>query len=612
MYFYIKKLQKTVVISVTILFFIPAMMVFAADPVDFSIEWVDSSSFPVTTIYYSTTDSDGNPSKALWVPDRVSIWENGVEHRSGGFEDGDHAPAYLSLIIDSSGSMEHSLEEVLDAARKLIEQFDYNDRAEIIDFDTKVIQRRSFTDNKDEMLAALDEIEVGGGTALFDAVAAGFDHLEDKTGMKTVLVLSDGEDENSVDYDFEKLKSRLETEGVRVFTIALGEGVDTETMTAITDLSEGEFYHAAGAEDVEGIYKTVITYLHSLHRMWYSSSFGQFDGSRRTLTVESEETGVRRSAEYTAPEARYWSHTLYPWKGNRAAPIKISPDGEYISQLQYRALIDKSGRRLTRKVWEERYDGMMTENFIAGWVHEEYGFLERYDPKTQTYKRIEDEQIVAPDAGGDFHSEWVWRPKAISPNERYLVMCTFVGEKLDYDYYFMLYDREEDRALWEQGLWIGEFDEPGPAAVSDNGTAAIVQEGNLYLVEPDGRLRFSLIWRETGRYWHRMSMDAEGRYIFGRATGNEEVWLYSGEGELLWEKPSESHEKAGYLAVSPNGQYLAYVDLKGPHVLRPDGTVLYELEGRDNLDYGNGIDIADNGAFVYSLGNRIYYRRYYE
>jgi len=53
-------------------------------------------------------------------------------------------------------------------------------------------------------------------------------------------------------------------------------------------------------------------------------------------------------------------------------------------------------------------------------------------------------------------------------------------------------------------------------------------------------------------------------------------------------------------AISPNAEYLAYVDLQGPHVLRPDGTVLYEFEGRDNLYYGNGIDIADN---------RIYYRR---
>lgn len=581
---------------------------FAGDPVDFSIEWVDSSDFPITTIYYSTVDADGNPSKALWTTDRVSVWENGVEHYNGGFEDGDHAPAYLSLIIDSSGSMENSLAEVLDAARKLIEQFDYNDRAEIVDFDTEVVPRRPFTDNKEEMRAALEEIEVGGGTALFDAVAAGLDHLQDKTGMKTVLVLSDGEDENSTQYTFDKLRGRLEKEGVRVFTVALGEGVDTETMSSIAELSEGSFYHAASAEDVEGIYEEVITYLHSLHRMWYSSSFGQFDGKERTFTVRSDETGTEHSARYTAPEGAFWSHALFPRMENRVAPVKISPDGAYISLIHYQALLDTNGRRLTRRVWRERYDGMMTEHYVAGWLHSDYGFLERYDPQERTYSLIDDVNIVSKRADGDFHTDWVWRPKAISPNERYLVMCANPSDQYEYDYYFMVYDRREERALWERGFVNSDFDEPGPAAVADDGTAAIVQERNLYMMEPDGELRFSLMARETGRYWDRMNMDGGGTYVFGRPTDNDTVWLYSGTGELLWEKSSDCHEQAGFLSVSPNGEYLAYVDLQGPHVLRPDGTVLYEIDGANDLYYGNSIDVANNGAFVYSLGNRVYYR----
>jgi hypothetical protein len=252
---------------------------------------------------------------------------------------------------------------------------------------------------------------------------------------------------------------------------------------------------------------------------------------------------------------------------------------------------------------------MMTEHFVCGWVHRDYGFLERYDPAAQSYETIEDLEIVADDAGGDFHSDWVWRPKAISPNERYLVMCARPAEELEYEYYFALYDREEERMLWERGFYDADIDEPGPAAVADDGTAAIVQARSLYLTEPDGQLRYSLISRENGRHWDRMSMDSDATYILGRDTTDDKVWLYSGDGELLWERPSRSNEQAGYLAVSPNGRYLAYADLQGPHVLDPEGNVLFELEGREELYFGNGIDIANNGAFVYSLGNRIYYRR---
>jgi VWFA-related protein len=584
--------------------------VFGNDIADFSIEWLDTSNFPTNIIYYSTADTAGEPAGAMWVPDDVRVWEGGEEHRPGDFGDDEHAPAFLSLIIDSSGSMEGSLEEVLDAARKLIEQFDRADRAEIIDFDSSVVTRRSFTESKEEMRAALGEISVGGGTALYDAVATGFDHLQAEEGMKAVMVLSDGEDENSTAYSFDALKERLANEGVRVFTIALGTGVDTSTLTEIAELTGGSFHQADSAEDVGEIYTGIITYLHSLHRMWYSSSIGMFDGSEREITVEYTINGKRHSASYTAPEAEYWSHALEIERGRDIAPIKISPDGEYASVIQYKALINDEGRRLTRHEWDELYDGSMTEHFVCGYTHRNYGGLHRYDPQEETYQSIEAREITE-DASGEFHHQWQWYPKGISPNEKYLVLCAD-PEGGEYDYYFMLFDREEERALWERGFYQGEFDEPGPACVSNDGLAAVVQDDNLFMAEPDGELRLSLMWEDTGRRWQRMDMSADGELLLGRASNDDRLWLYSTDGTLLWEKPSDCHEKAGYLALSPNGTYVAYADSQGPHVCDAEGNVLFELEdtdfGIENWRLKNGIDIANDGSFVYSIDNRMYYR----
>lgn len=585
----------------------------AQEMTDFTVEWVDSTAFPINTVYYTTTDTTGEPGAAMWAPDHVTVFENDRETYVGGFEDGDHAPAYLSLIIDSSGSMENSLDEVLAAARSLVDQLSGGDRAEIIDFDTAVVTRRSFTDNRDEMHSALDGISVGGGTALYDAIAVGFDHLAAKTGMKTVLVLSDGEDENSTGHTFDSLAERLRGEGVRVFTIALGHGVDTETMSQIAELSGGEFYHAISAADVDGIYTRVITYLHSLHRFWYSTPIGAFDGSARDVVITHQPTGIRRSVRYTAPEHEFWSHTiLYP-RDHPAAPVKIAPGGEYIAQPQYGMILDAAGRRHTLRRWQERYDGTMTENFVCGWVHRDYGFLDRYDAATGTYETLDDGTIVAEDAAGDFHREFVWRPKAISPNERYLVMCAATGEKMEHNYRFIVYDRIDARVLWEHGFYIHDFDEPGPAAVANDGTAAVVQEGNLFVVEPDGERRVTLMWRETGHYWGRMAMDAAADLILGRSMDGS-VWLYTGDGDLRWQKESPCHEQGGFLAVSPNGQYLAYADHSGPHIVDPTGTVLFELPADEtgnppNWPFPNGVDVANTGAFVYSIGNRIHYRR---
>lgn len=584
---------------------------------DISIEWTDSSNFPINIVYYSTFDSDDQPAGSMWVPDDVSVFEGGVEHRPRGFEDGEHAPAYVSVVIDSSGSMEGSLAEVLEAAGLLIDQFDRQDRAEIVDFDSSVVTRRPFTDNAEEMRSALEEIEVGGGTALYDAVATGFDHLAPQEGMKAVIVLSDGEDENSTAYTYDALKSRLASEGVRVFTIALGEGVDTATMREIAELSDGTFYHAADADDVGGIYTEVITYLHSLHRMWYSTSQGQFDGSNRRLRVEHHPSGATATSSYRAPEGQYWSHA-FDIRDDNHDPVEISPDGDHAAFIHHMAVVTEEGERVTYHDWEELYGAEMTEHFICGHIHRAYGTLARYDAETGKIANLEPHDVLdgaegTGDAGGDFHADWPWQPRGISPNERYLLMAADPDEELEYDYYFMLLDRQEGRVMWERGLYAGEFDEPGPAAVSNAGLAAVVQEDNLYLVEPSGELRLALPWPETGRRWGRLAMSGDGRYLMGRNPTDDQVWAYHSDGTLLWEKRSRAHERGGFVSISPNGQYFAYADVDGPHILSPEGQVIFELTGAAaetaaSIDAPRSVDVADDGSFVYALGSRMFYR----
>lgn len=598
----------------------------AQEITDISLEWTDSSDFPINIVYYSTFDTDGRPAGSMWVPDDVSVFEGGVEHRPGGFEDGEHAPAYVSVVIDSSGSMEGSLAEVLEAAELLIDRFDRQDRAEIIDFDSAVVARRAFTDNADEMRAALEEIEVGGGTALYDAVATGFDHLAPREGMKAVIVLSDGEDENSTAYTYDALKSRLASEGVRVFTIALGEGVDTTTMREIAELSGGTFHQAERAEDVGEIYTGIITYLHSLHRMWYSTSQGQFDGSSRRLRVEHHPSGAEATSSYRAPQAEYWSHAFDIREDNHD-PVEISPDGDRAAFIQHMAVVTEEGERLTYHNWEELYGAEMTEHFICGHIHRAYGTLARYDSETGKIVLLEPRDVFegaggangagggggADGVGGDFHSDWAWHPKGISPNERYILMAADPDAELEFDYYFMLLDRQEGQVMWERGLYAGEFDEPGPAAVSDTGLAAVVQEANLYLVESSGELRLSLPWPETGRRWERLAMSGDGGYVMGRDPTDDRVWAYRSDGTLLWERSSRAYDRGGFVSISPNGRYFAYADVDGPHILSPGGEVIFELTGAAaetaaRVDAPRSIDVADDGSFVYALGSRMFYR----
>ncbi|NBC29336.1 MAG: VWA domain-containing protein [Spirochaetes bacterium] len=491
--------------------------------------------------------------------------------------------------------MEGSLSEVLKAAEELILQLDGADRGEVIDFHSGVVTRRSSTEWQEEMISALGEIEVGGGTALYDALATGLDYLSAKEGMKTAIVLSDGQDENSTAYTFDELKQRLASEGVRVFPIALGEGVGIETMSRIAELSGGTFHHAATAEDVRGIYRGIISYLHSLHRMWYSSSLGSFDGSKRDVRVMVRGKDLAQTDSYRAPESPYWSHSLTV-RAEDMYPARISPSGDYAVFDQHRAVVDETGRRFSQYDWEDLYDAQITEHYLCGYTHRNYGDTAESDVAAERVSWIEPGQL--------------YRNASGKPD----------GEELAFDYYLMLLDLESKHVLWERGLYEGEFDEPGPGVVADTGDAAIVQDANLFMVEPNGELRFSMMWERAGKRWDRLDMSAGGTRFLGRACNDDWVALYAADGTQIWEEESRCHEKGGEVSISGNGRYFGYADLEGPHVYDAEGTLLYELSRAGDgagaaripasapLDSGGSIDIANDGSFVFTIGARMYYR----
>src|SRR5207245_10504056 len=54
-----------------------------------------------------------------------------------------------------------------------------------------------FTNNRDELVGAIKDLDYGNGTRLWDAVGASFDELEGIEGRCVVLVFTDGDDTES-------------------------------------------------------------------------------------------------------------------------------------------------------------------------------------------------------------------------------------------------------------------------------------------------------------------------------------------------------------------------------------------------------------------------------
>jgi VWFA-related protein len=582
------------------------------------IQSVDIVEFPVNYVYYTAKNLLGKDAGILGEFD-IKVYEDGVEQRLW-LEEEERVPASLVLILDSSGSMKHTMQDVLTAAKNLVGKLDEKDQAEVIDFDSNVKVVQTFTHNKQALSSVLDAIVADGGTVLYDATAQGIEDLTKRTGLKAVVLLTDGKDENAKGdgpgstITLEQLKTKLTSANIPVYTIGLGEGIDKQVLESIASASGGKAYYAKDAETVNKIYSEIITYLHSLHRFYYVTHNGKHDGVQRKVLVKTNnQLGIPKSeASYTSPQARYWSYAFCPSIHEEwcVSNLAISPDGKYITALNRMCVLSNEGLRYCIN-WDgvDAYEGVMTADYhvqCRGWLH--YGNLFKFDGKNLV--EIKPEQLLML-AGGFLHSNWEWKVKGISKGGKYAVFASRPEGDVR-KYYFLLYDIAEKKILWEKHLYAAEFDEPNDIAVSDNGIALITQDFNLFVLNKSGEILFSWMWEQTNNRFLRLGITADGSKFIARMHDKNEVHVYSINGMLLWKVESESNDGSGPVDVSPNGLYFAINDRFGPRIFNAQGNLLFQNKQTKPVECDNsfnGIAVANDGSCVYSLGTRMYYRK---
>jgi len=246
-----------------------------------------------------------------------SVYEDGVRQDLTLFNK-TSLPIALSLLIDTSSSMEERLATAQEAAIGFVKQLRPQDLAEVVDFDSRVEVLQAYTNDRSALERAVKQTVAGGSTSLYNAVYVslrGFQKIKatqaEEIRRQAIVLLSDGEDTSSL-VDFDELLELARRSETAIFCIGLRARESTasrgfrEATFALRQLggeTGGRVFFVDNIKDLAGVYEEISDELSSQYTVGYSSKNNRRDGSYRRIVVRVDRpnVAVRTKQGYYAP-----------------------------------------------------------------------------------------------------------------------------------------------------------------------------------------------------------------------------------------------------------------------------------------------------------------------
>ena len=179
---------------------------------------VFKSTVRTVPIYATVVDASGRLVPSLERTD-FSVLDNGKPAEISLFSN-ESQPFTAVVMLDTSASMTANLKLLNRAAEQFLLRLLPVDRAQVGAFNDKIQLSGTFTNDRDELIGALNDLYFGNPTRLNDGIAAGLDALKGTEGRRVVLVFTDGEDTSSR-LGFKTVMERARDEEVMVYSIGL-------------------------------------------------------------------------------------------------------------------------------------------------------------------------------------------------------------------------------------------------------------------------------------------------------------------------------------------------------------------------------------------------------
>lgn len=275
------------------------------------ITQLDMSNFPTVTVYISVTDEEGNPVGI--DPTRLTVHENDVpitpQQITGS---GELQSLTTMLVMDISGSMGMAgkLEAAKTSALKYIDQMRPHDQTGLISYNTQVKIVQPITDDRVKLVDAVNILEPGGDTSMYDALMQAEFALETISGRKAIILLTDGLDNHSR-YTATDVLDSIGPSGLSISTIGLGNAaqnrgsmtaLDEKTLEFLAENAGGSYSYVDDPQTLQILFTHLEKSLQSEFAITYTSPSKLRDGLDRMLSITLAPAGAVGSTEKITTE----------------------------------------------------------------------------------------------------------------------------------------------------------------------------------------------------------------------------------------------------------------------------------------------------------------------
>ncbi len=274
------------------------------------------SSVDLVSLTVTATDQAGRYITDMGQDD-FEVFEDGAKQDISFFAQ-TNLPLAVSVLLDTSASMEDKMATVQTAAIGFVRQLRPEDEAELIDFGSRVTVAVPFASDRAALEKGIRGTVASGSTSLYNAVYIALKELKKvqaRAGAdlrrQAIVMLSDGEDTSSL-VSFDEVLELAKRSETAIYAIALKskDGLTTKgfheadyVLRQLTTQTGGRVFFPATVDELPAIYRQISQELSSQYAIGYSSKNPKRDGLWRRIVVRVAIPGVsaRTKQGYYAP-----------------------------------------------------------------------------------------------------------------------------------------------------------------------------------------------------------------------------------------------------------------------------------------------------------------------